>query len=236
MLRGFLDNCVIRNSQAVRREWGEVLETINWGGQEFTLPIQRSHDRFPTEKFRATNPEAFRDAQSIGGIERLARWRLVRLFWHFELRWEFLARRKIDQGAVTITEQLEEAHCPLFYGRIVAEAFSKTDHQLEFLRGLRHPRFDEWKEASGVIAGSRRERNQLLDAFHLWTAEHNWCDYFVTMDYALIQTVARSHLKTAMRLAPPRAFLRAARLHVPAALFERCAWRIVGTDGCVTKR
>jgi hypothetical protein len=58
---------------------------------------------------------------------------------------------------------------PLNYGRIMAgwSAIHKTDPQLDFVKGITHPRFQELKLATEANPDSGTYRNQLLDAFHI---------------------------------------------------------------------
>jgi len=233
MLRVFLDTTVVRNSQQKRVVWDEEPQLINWGGREFEVPVFTPHELTPNEKFKNQgNLKAYRDAKRIQYIEKIARLKLIKLLWHFELHWEFISRRKMSKGTPSICQYIEAANSPLLYGRTVASAFSNEDHQFEFLKKLTHPRYDEWKAAANVISGSKREKNQLLDAFHLWTAEHNWCDYFVTMDYKLIETVAQSSIKSSLVLVCPTEFILGVIPVLPAAVCERMGkWlsrRIIG--------
>ncbi len=65
--------------------------------------------------------------------------------------------------------------------------------QFEFLSGLHHERFMELQKLTGAHQGQRKaNRNQLLDAFHIWCAEHSDCDYFLTMDLKLIRMVSNN--------------------------------------------
>lgn len=228
MLRVFIDNCVVRNSQQVRIELEEVQENINWGGQEFTVPITKPKAVYPNEKFKNQNDlRAYVDSQKIPRIEKLARLKLIKLYWHHELRWEFISKRKLKKGNVSIVNYIHEANSPIYYSRVVASAISKEDYQFNFIKNLKHQRFNEWKNACGVIAGSKKERNQTLDAFHLWTAEHNWCDYFVTMDYKLISAVEKSTLKTELNIVSPTELLKIAYCYIPIVLLERLCKRIL---------
>jgi hypothetical protein len=40
--------------------------------------------------------------------------------------------------------------------------------------------------------GGKWNRNQLLDAFHLWCAEYNKSDYFLTLDFKLIRILGQN--------------------------------------------
>jgi hypothetical protein len=51
---------------------------------------------------------------------------------------------------------------------------------------LNDKRFLELQKITGAFQGKRGvQRNQLLDAFHLWCAEHNKCDFFLSLDFKL---------------------------------------------------
>jgi hypothetical protein len=225
MLRAFLDTNVVRNSQHTRTVWYEETQSITWGDREFEVPLLTSRETKPIEKFRGQdgNRIAYRDAKNIRYIEILAKLRLIKLFWDFELHWEFISGRKMNKGTPSIVKYLEKGHSPIFYGRTVVSAFSSEDHQFEFLKSLKHPRYDEWKKAANVVADTRKEKNQLLDAFSLWTAEHNWCDYFVTMDYDLIDSVAKSSIQTDLRLLRPTQLILGALPTIPVAVCEKAA-------------
>ena len=52
--------------------------------------------------------------------------------------------------------------------------------QFKFLRSLNDERFRELQAITGAYQGEGKiNRNQLLDAFHLWCAEGNGCDLFL---------------------------------------------------------
>ncbi len=53
--------------------------------------------------------------------------------------------------------------------------------QYNFLRSLDHGRFLELRRICGAEQGQKVNRNQLLDAFHLWCAEFNRCEYFLSL-------------------------------------------------------
>ena len=56
---------------------------------------------------------------------------------------------------------------------------SYKEEQFNFLRSLQHDRFPELQRNTGAYQGEAEiNRNQLLDAFHLWCSEHNACGFF----------------------------------------------------------
>jgi predicted nucleic acid-binding protein len=49
--------------------------------------------------------------------------------------------------------------------------------------------------------------NQLLDAFHLWSAEAAGCDYFLTLDFKLIKMMNQAPSSTPVRIVRPSELL-----------------------------
>jgi hypothetical protein len=49
---------------------------------------------------------------------------------------------------------------------------------------------------TGAYQGTKKtNRNSLLDAFHLWCAEHNNCDFFLSPDFRLARMIMMSKAK-----------------------------------------
>jgi hypothetical protein len=85
----------------------------------------------------------------------------------------------------------DTVEAPIQYGRVLSSAFAKPKRmQFEFLTGIQSSRFKELQKITGAYQGEGNvNRNQLLDAFHLWCAEHNECNYFLTLDFKLIRVL-----------------------------------------------
>jgi hypothetical protein len=99
----------------------------------------------------------------------------------------------------------EPVDAPIQYGRVVFSGGGDTQKmQFEFLCGIRSQRFLELQKMTGAYQGEGKiNRNQLLDAFHLWCAEHNECDYFLTLDFKLVK-VLQQNQKKKMKIRPVR--------------------------------
>ena len=221
MLRVFFDTTIIRNSQHKRTVWKPHVQSVLWGGREHSVTISALVETRPIEKLRGQR-RTYCDARRIRFIETLAKARLIRAFWHFETKWEFSSRRPMNQSMPPLTRYLSAVVAPVRYERLLSPAWlNPGDPQLEFLREIADERYAQWKRASNVLPGTKAEKNQLLDAFYLWTAEHNRCDYFLTMDYKLIATIARSGLESRLRLIAPTEFLWEVLARLPFAIFER---------------
>jgi hypothetical protein len=82
---------------------------------------------------------------------------------------------------------------PLLYARdLGGSSESFRADQVAWMRRIKNRRFIEIQKAAGAYKGnSKGADDQLLDAFHLWTAEHNNCDFFLTLDLKLIDHLAQ---------------------------------------------
>ena len=111
------------------------------------------------------------------------------------------------RGAQLYGVQIEWVEAPLEYSRILgrvvpsppaARRNDMKESTVEFLRDVDYPRFLELQLACGAKQGATINENQLIDAFHVWCAEHAGAHFFLTLDFKLIRNV-RTH-----RRSPPR--------------------------------
>ena len=237
MIRIFVDTSIARFSEKRKQtKWATVEKQIKWGPKVHTLEIQESSTINPRERLDGTKHEKLlNDLRFIPKIKQLAKDKLILLFWHLETNLENSWFRPIcftlDRS---FTSLILRANDPLFYGRTVASAFSKEDEQLKFLKHISHPKFEEWKGAIGWVRDSRKEKNQLMDAWNLWTAEHNHCEYFLTMDYKFISSIASRKFKHKLRICPPGQLVKELKILLPALKKEKKAWaKITSNDGTI---
>jgi hypothetical protein len=105
---------------------------------------------------------------------------------------------------------IESAVSPVQYSRVMIGYYNQDPKkmQFDFLSGLKHIRFNELQRMTGAYQGpGKLHQNQLLDAFHIWCAEHNVCDFFLTLDFKLIRVVSSSRNRT-IRLVKPSELLK----------------------------
>ena len=80
--------------------------------------------------------------------------------------------------------------------------------QFRFLGSLRHPRFLALQKMTGAYQGpGKLNRNQLLDAFHLWCAEHNHCSFFLTLDFKLLKVLRKGKNQPRVKAVKPSELL-----------------------------
>jgi hypothetical protein len=87
---------------------------------------------------------------------------------------------------------------PFKYERVMGGAgINGEAEQYRFLSSIRDARFLAIQRATGAYQGLQPlNRNQLIDAFHLWCADSAGCAYFLTLDFKLQRTLAQSKLET----------------------------------------
>ena len=105
---------------------------------------------------------------------------------------------------------IESAVSPVQYSRVMIGPLHSNpkEMQFDFFSGLKHRRFNELQRMTGAYQGpGKLNQNQLLDAFHIWCAEHNGCGFFLTLDFALIKVVSGSRNRT-IRLVKPSELLK----------------------------
>jgi hypothetical protein len=86
---------------------------------------------------------------------------------------------------------ITEAERPFQYGRVLAGlGRSADDWAKPFLTGINDQRFRELGKVLGAYQGPNKYNlNQLRDAFFIWSAEHNGCEFMLTLDFKLIRMV-----------------------------------------------
>ena len=102
-------------------------------------------------------------------------------------------------------------NAPFKYGRVMGRlGIDGKAEQYRFLTSIKSPRFDAIQRATGAFQGAQPlDRNQLIDAFHIWCAEAAGCAYFLTLDFKLQRTVSQSKLETPLLLLRPSEFIGA---------------------------
>jgi hypothetical protein len=93
---------------------------------------------------------------------------------------------------------------PLRRTYVIGAGYSRyetNDQWLQFLGAIRHPRFLELKKRTGDY--------HLADLYHVWTAEENSLDCFITLDTTFLRAVTLPKpLDTTVRLLTPMQFVQ----------------------------
>jgi hypothetical protein len=191
----------------------QEMKTYNWGGQTISLPVYDPVIENPNDRIH--NPDLKEEADLLPEVATLASEGRATFMASMETRLEgmFLPNMSSQTGffygaqVVTVAE-------PIKYGRV---AFGGNEHpsqaQFAFLRSLTEKRFIELQVIVGAYQGEDKppNRNQLLDAFHLWCAEYHECDYFLSLDFKLARVVSNAKKKPKVRIVRPSELLAATK-------------------------
>jgi hypothetical protein len=172
-------------------------QRINWGGEERELTVhdfgvRRELEMLPDNELR-------REASLIRAVADLARNGRLRLVTQAEVIHESWTLPWV-RGGQLYGVQIEWVDAPLEYSRILGKIVPSPQSErrndmkestVDFLRGINYPRFRQLQIACGAHQGDRVNENQLIDAFHVWCAEHARAEFFLTLDFKLIRTVGQ---------------------------------------------
>lgn len=179
-------------------------ETINWGDTSQEVDVYDLVDVNPNDAI--SNPELRREVELLPQVAALGTNSLINFVSQVETEIETWGLPNLDSrdGAfygATITS----IDAPVTYGRVVIGAgIGAKEEQFRFLASISAERFLELQRITGAYQGpGKLQRNQLLDAWHIWCAEHYGCDYFLTLDFKLQRVVARSRRAVNIRLTKP---------------------------------
>lgn len=196
----FLDTSVVKHairSRTVMRPWRHGREAGTGTAQGIVSedPARRVSGRLRLE------------IDCLSEVTRLAEEGILELLWHFETFAEF-ARIFMIPGAASDFSRagIRMVRGPFDYGRPLVplyppgptDASAVREEQVRFLKSLDHVRFLQLQRACGAAQGQVTNDNQLIDAFHIWCAEHEGAHYFLTTDLKLIRLI------TNHRTYPPR--------------------------------
>ncbi|MHB1796225.1 MAG: hypothetical protein ACYCPO_14780 [Acidobacteriaceae bacterium] len=183
---------------------------VDWGGTMQSVTVCDSVTVNPND--RINNSELRREAELLPQVAALATSGLADFLINTETRMEVWGLPDLDSS----TGSFYGAHftvvdAPVQYSRIMFGGNADyKEEQFDFLRSLRHERFGELQRITGAYQGETRiNRNQLLDAFHLWCAEHNSCDFFLSLDFKLARVIEKSKGKPKVPVVRPSELLAA---------------------------
>jgi hypothetical protein len=130
-----------------------------------------------------------RELDSLPKIAELAKMGKIVLICQFEMIQELLGTVTIGPRKSCFDDvEIVEVEAPIQYSRfLTGPNQNAADIQYNFMCQIKNKRFQELQKATGAFQGNNAlNRNQLADAFHIWCAEFNQAEYFLTMDFKLI--------------------------------------------------
>jgi hypothetical protein len=171
-------------------------QTLNWGGQVHEVVVHDLVDLNPNENI--TNPDLKAEAVLLPRLADLAATNQVEYVIQTETLFESWGLPNMDSSTGKFYgAPYKVVEAPITYSRILIGGHEDSaEMQFNFLKSIRAERFLELQRITGAYQGEGElNRNQLLDAFHLWCAEHKKCDYFLTLDFKLIRVLGNNRNK-----------------------------------------
>jgi hypothetical protein len=146
---------------------------------------------------RIRDPKLKMEADLVEQVAQVVKDGKLKAVMQMEAEFESWGLPNMMGGGRFYGAPLEFVDAPIKYSRILLGAgFDAEDLQSRFLAGIKHRRFIELQKVTGAFQGRGKHcLNQLLDAFHIWCAEHNSCDYFLTLDFRLVRMVSGHKLR-----------------------------------------
>jgi hypothetical protein len=184
----FLDTCVLRHAADRRIVPTTHVKSLNWGGRECSVNLVRWVPLDPNARL----DNRFRAHLSLLPlIAHLARRSRLALLTHHEVRWELAGLPPAnDPRGLFYGAPIGMAGDPFTYSRILASASMDADALwVHNLLALDDPQFVQLQKATGARQGDTVNANQLLDAFHILTAERAHAEFFLTTDLKLVRSI-----------------------------------------------
>jgi len=201
----FLDTNIYKFSATQLPRLRPRQQTITWGDIVQEVTVHDFIEVDPNEKIQ--NQELKKEAELLPELAELGKEGALRYCIQVEALLEIWGIPNMDsRSGKFYGAAVEQVEAPVKYGRVVLGGNQDAKEiQFNFLSGLKHTRFTELQKLTGAYQGpGKLNRNQLLDAFHIWCAEHNECDFFLTLDFKLIKMVVnnRSYISTVKLVRP----------------------------------
>jgi predicted nucleic acid-binding protein len=191
MPKVYIDTNIFKFSATeLRRFVAKEVEPLQWGDITIDSPVYdivsvNPNDKIPNEALKL-------EASLLQNVAEAAKHNIIDLVIHHETLLESWGIPNMDsQSGKFYGAPYEIIEGPIRYSRVVLGHNIDSDKaQYEFLRGIRHKRFIDIHKATGAYQGEKKvNKNQLIDAWNIWCAEHSQCQFLLTMDLKLIRMI-----------------------------------------------
>lgn len=209
----YVDSNIYKFSATALSRFRPRQVTTFWGGREQVVTVHDLVTVNPNARID-NNPDLKAETELLPDVAALADADLVSFVISTETQVEISGLPDLDSNTGYFYRAKREiANEPVKYSRILYGGRDEPlQAQFKFLSSLRHKRFLELQRITGAYQGEERvNRNQLLDAFHLWCAEHNNCDFFLSLDFKLAKVIEKSKSKPIVPVVRPSELLAAVR-------------------------
>ncbi len=198
MIRVFIDTNTIKFSATKQLRIIPINKAIrNWYGKITSRIVSTIGYINPNEKLK-NGSELKQEAKLLIDVAELAKNSHIELYEDVEMIVESMGLPNIGSSTGRLYKApISRAEAPIKYGRMImgpSYMGSPKEMTLNFLKNINERRFKDLQKITGAYQGGDKYNiNQLRDAFLIWSAEHNECDYFLTLDFKLIKMVKRDN-------------------------------------------
>jgi hypothetical protein len=205
----YLDANVWKFSATELRRLHPRTEKVNWGGKEHEIEVHDFVTVNPNDAI-SNNPELKREADLLPQVASLGTKGIVNFVTQMETDLETWGLPKLDsQSGSFYGASVTMVPAPVEYGRVIlGGGIDLKAEQFRFLTSISDKRFLELQRMTGAYQGPGKiNPNQLLDAWHIWCAEHNKCEFFLTLDFTLQKVTTNSPHSINVRIVRPSELL-----------------------------
>ena len=183
----YIDTNVFKFSATELQRYVSRPVSLKWGELDIETEVHDVVTMNPNEGI-INNERLKKEAGLLKIVAEMAKNGDISIVLHHETLLESWGIPNLDsQSGKFYNAPYELIEGPIRYSRTIIHWNSDAkDDQLNFLSSIPDKRFKELQKMTGAFQGEKPIcRNQLLDAWYLWCAEHNKCDYFLTLDFKL---------------------------------------------------
>jgi hypothetical protein len=191
----YLDTNILKFSATSQLRLLPRMQMLHWGNIKQEVIVHDILYSNPNDNIK-NNPSLKTEADLLKYVAILAKNQKIRFVINIETIIESWGLPHMDSTTGKFYgAPYDIVKAPIKCNRVISGAGFRSikDEQYEFLSSINHERFNKIKKMAGAYQGKHKlNRNQLLDAFHIWCAEHNKCSHFLTLDLKLINLM-KSH-------------------------------------------
>lgn len=204
----FLDTTVFKFSATKLPRLQPRNSLINWGGKSIDVTDHDFVEVNPNDFIN--NAELKIESELLSRLAEIGKLGAIEYVTNIEAEQESWGLPNMDsKTGLFYGAPIKAVEAPLDYSRIVAGGEIKArERQYDFLCSIKHKRFLDLQKMTGAYQGKQpRNHNQLLDAFHIWCAEYNDCEFFLTLDFKIIRVLDLSPRKSTAQAVRPSQLL-----------------------------
>lgn len=192
----YIDTNVFKFSAIQLQRFHPRVQTIDWGGKSQEVIVRDFVNVNPNLSIK--NPELRAEADLLFRLAVLGKQGKIKYVTNVETLIESWNIPNMNSKTGKFYgAPFDIVDAPISYSRVLSDwDINSSQAQFKFLSAINHKQFLELQKMTGAYQGEGKlNRNQLVDAFQIWCAEHNCCEYFLTLDFKLIRML-RSNKKS----------------------------------------